>query len=64
MIHVFHIPLSSYIMMMFIVAFTGLDPFTTWVIVMQVWVIVMLIRKLKGVTYGGSQNKTNENDAR
>lgn len=54
MIHVFHIPLSSYIMMMFIVAFTGFDPFTTWVIVMQVWVIVMLIHKMKGVIYGGS----------
>jgi hypothetical protein len=59
MIHVFHIPLSSYIVMMFIVALSSADPFTTWVIVMQVWVIVMLIRKLKGVIYGGSQNKTN-----
>ena len=58
MIHVFHIPLSSYIVMMFIVSLSGADPFTTWVIVMQVWVIVMLIHKLKGVTYGGSQNKT------
>jgi hypothetical protein len=58
MIHVFHIPLSSYIVMMFIVALSGADPFTTWVIVMQVWMIVMLIRKLKGVIYGGSQNKT------
>ena len=43
----------------FIIAFTGLDPFTTWVIVMQVWAIVLPIRKLKGVIYGGSQNKTN-----
>jgi hypothetical protein len=59
MIHVFHIPLTSYIIMMFIVAMSGFDPFTTWIIVMQVYVITMLIYKLKGVIYGGSQNKTN-----
>jgi hypothetical protein len=33
--------------------------FTIWIIVMQVYVITMLIYKLKGVIYGGSQNKTN-----
>ena len=59
MIHVFHIPLTSYIIMMFIVAMSGFDPFTTWIIVMQVYVITILIRKLKGVIYGRSQNKTN-----
>ena len=59
MIHVFHIPLTSYIIMMFIVAMSGFDPFTTWIIVIQVYVITMLIYKLKGVIYGGSQNKTN-----
>ena len=51
---VFLIPFASWVIMLPVVGLLHSDPFSTWIIVMKLYISLMLIRKLKGVIYGRS----------
>ena len=49
---ILYIPVLSYVLMLFPVAIFGLDPFNSYVVIVEAWLIILLIRKLKGAIHG------------